>query len=70
MPYYLWCAQCEQANEKLRWNKYKFKYGVCPSCGCSAFRNAVKWESIYEVNGYEVIPLPGQVYLLSPTLDI
>jgi hypothetical protein len=70
MPEYLWCSKCEKASDESKWNIDKFKYGVCPSCGCSAYRNAVKWESVYEVNGYEVIPTNGRVYLLSPTLDI
>ena len=67
---YLWCSGCNKANIDSRWNADKFKYGVCPACGSSAYRNAVSWESIYEVNGYSLIPIDGQTYSLSPTLDI
>jgi hypothetical protein len=47
-----------------------FKYGVCPSCGKSAYRNAVDWNAIYEINGYDPIPIYDKIYSLSPTLDI
>jgi hypothetical protein len=67
---YLWCSLCNKANIEAKWNADKFRYGVCPACGCSAYRNAVSWDTIYEVNGYGPIPIHGQIYSLSPTLDI
>lgn len=67
---YLWCSVCNRASLEVEWNTEKFKYGVCPVCGCSAFRNAVEWEAIYKVNEYESIPIQGQVYSLSPIFDI
>jgi hypothetical protein len=65
---YLWCSVCCKAAESSQWNEDKFKYGVCPSCGKSAYRNAVSWEAFYEVNGYGPIPTYDKIYYLGPTL--
>lgn len=62
---YLWCQRCEHAHPVTRWSPLPHeKYGVCPSCGCSEYRNAVPWEQIQAANDYPPIPDPLQRYPL------
>jgi hypothetical protein len=44
------------------------KYGSCPTCGASEYRNAVPWAQIARANGYPDHPEPRVKYELDQTL--
>jgi hypothetical protein len=65
---YLWCAKCNHAHLRTHWILKGAKYGVCPSCGCSEYRNALDWDPIAKVNDYPPEPNRSQVYPPYPVL--
>lgn len=65
---YLWCANCCHAHLREKWEVAGEKYGVCPTCGCSEYRNAVEWSVISQANDYEEIPNVTIPYPLQPVL--
>lgn len=48
----LWCSACHYAHYKALWEVGGFKYGVCPKCGVSAYRNAFPWLEMANVHGW------------------
>lgn len=65
---YLWCSKCQHAASEASWHVQDYKYGVCPHCGASAYRNAVNWLQIAAANGYPELPLSTEEYPLAPLL--
>lgn len=65
---YLWCSRCWYAHLRERWMTPHHKYGSCPSCGVSEYRNAVAWEKIAAANGYPHEPDKHVKYEPEPTL--
>jgi hypothetical protein len=65
---YLWCANCCHAHLRSNWIVKSAKYGVCPSCGCSEYRNAYDWLTIAQANGYPIEPNNREVYPVQPVL--
>lgn len=63
---YLWCSQCNHATPEASWTRTNHKYGVCPKCGCSSYRNAIEWEMIAAANNYPYVPDEKEIYLSHP----
>jgi hypothetical protein len=65
---YLWCSRCLKAAPETAWSVTGYKYGVCPKCGSSAYRNSVEWQTVAAANGYPDTPEDGVMYELEPSL--
>lgn len=65
---YLWCSRCYHAAPETSWSVKTYKYGVCPRCGVSEYKNAVKWEMIAIANDYPLHPIMGTRYPPQPEL--